>query len=318
MNRAEFMRRLEELLSDVSESDRQDAISYYNDYFDEAGKEKEEQVIRELGSPEQVARTIRAERKGAAKTEPPKAKRKTWLIVLLVVLGVFALGGFLLEEILDDLIEDYYTVRNYPAGGSIQENPSTQTNQPAQTVQETFTNLDIELGVGELELCYGDVEQVQIEQKDVTGFKSYVKEYTLCVEGGKKVGINQGGGHITIVIPRDMTFEEVDLEIGAGKATVDAMLARELDIQVGAGKATLSGVDVNVLSAEVGAGELAVQLVGAQTDYNYDVECGMGDILIGSGRYTGIGSEQHFANAGAMRNVELECGIGKLQLSFEK
>ena len=60
MSRQEFMKRLEELLQDISKDEREEALQYYNDYFDDAGAENEAQVIEELGSPEQVARTIKA------------------------------------------------------------------------------------------------------------------------------------------------------------------------------------------------------------------------------------------------------------------
>lgn len=58
MNRQEFFRRLEYLLRELPESERMDALAYYNDYFDDAGVENEQQVIQELGSPEQVAQMI--------------------------------------------------------------------------------------------------------------------------------------------------------------------------------------------------------------------------------------------------------------------
>lgn len=61
MNRVEFMQQLERLLWDIPQGDRMDAIAYYNDYFDEAGAENEAQVIHELGSPEKVAATIKAD-----------------------------------------------------------------------------------------------------------------------------------------------------------------------------------------------------------------------------------------------------------------
>lgn len=60
MNRIDFMAQLKRLLSDIPESDRNDAIAYYNDYFDEAGAENEAQVIQELGNPGKVAAMIRA------------------------------------------------------------------------------------------------------------------------------------------------------------------------------------------------------------------------------------------------------------------
>lgn len=59
MKRDDFINELERLLTDIPEGDRIDAIEYYYDYFDEAGVENEQKVIRELGSPERVAQTIK-------------------------------------------------------------------------------------------------------------------------------------------------------------------------------------------------------------------------------------------------------------------
>lgn len=59
MNRADFMKELTELLADVSPTERDEAIQYYNDYFDDAGAENEQSVIASLGSPQQLAKTIK-------------------------------------------------------------------------------------------------------------------------------------------------------------------------------------------------------------------------------------------------------------------
>ncbi len=59
MNRFEYMRRLEDLLSDISPSEKEEALTYYNDYFNDAGQENEQKVIEELGSPEQVAAGVK-------------------------------------------------------------------------------------------------------------------------------------------------------------------------------------------------------------------------------------------------------------------
>ena len=55
MNRVEFMETLSRLLQDIPEEDRIDALKYYNDYFDDAVSEKEQNVIEDLESPEKVA-----------------------------------------------------------------------------------------------------------------------------------------------------------------------------------------------------------------------------------------------------------------------
>ena len=113
------MKRLEELLQDISENERGEALQYYNDYFDDAGAENEAQVIEELGSPEQVARTIKAgmtdadgeytetgytdsrfqehqalSPKGAAAEEPAGKQRKQpnfWKILSIILLCILLL-----------------------------------------------------------------------------------------------------------------------------------------------------------------------------------------------------------------------------------
>ena len=60
MSRKAFMARLDELLADITEAEKDEALSYYEEYFEDAGPENEEEVISSLGSPEKVAATIKA------------------------------------------------------------------------------------------------------------------------------------------------------------------------------------------------------------------------------------------------------------------
>ena len=64
MNRIEFMTELASLLQDIPVEERKDAMQYYNDYFDDAGEEQEQQVIEELESPAKVAEKIKADMAG--------------------------------------------------------------------------------------------------------------------------------------------------------------------------------------------------------------------------------------------------------------
>lgn len=66
MNQRDFMDRLERLLMDIQEDERREALQYYTDYFEDAGEENVEAVIRELGSPEKVAATIKADLRGGS------------------------------------------------------------------------------------------------------------------------------------------------------------------------------------------------------------------------------------------------------------
>ena len=62
MTRAQFMNELRERLDRLPSDEREEALAYYEEYFDEAGVDHEQDVIRELGSPASVASRIYADR----------------------------------------------------------------------------------------------------------------------------------------------------------------------------------------------------------------------------------------------------------------
>lgn len=64
MNREEFMKELEYLLSDIPDEEKAEAIGYYEDYLEEAGEENEEEAIKGFGSPERIAAIIRSDLSG--------------------------------------------------------------------------------------------------------------------------------------------------------------------------------------------------------------------------------------------------------------
>ena len=86
MTRTAFLAALEQLLAPLPEAERKDALSYYEDYLDAAGPEKEAQAIAELGSPEEVARKILDEQSpagsSAAPTSPARKPHSRWRMVL--------------------------------------------------------------------------------------------------------------------------------------------------------------------------------------------------------------------------------------------
>lgn len=117
MNRIDFMKQLESLLQNVSPTEREEALQYYNDYFDDAGAENEKEVIEALGNPARVAENIKRDLQENSETrakasdralveygkgtniqsqpqsEKPtdgKTEMPTWAMVLLIVLLVLA------------------------------------------------------------------------------------------------------------------------------------------------------------------------------------------------------------------------------------
>lgn len=60
MNKQVFLQQLGYLLQDISDEDREDALGYYKDYFEDAGEINETKILTELQSPERVAALIKA------------------------------------------------------------------------------------------------------------------------------------------------------------------------------------------------------------------------------------------------------------------
>lgn len=195
---------------------------------------------------------------------------------------------------------------------------STEKTESTERIDQDIKKLDIELGAGSLEIYYDDVDEIQIWQDEVVGFKSEMDGDTLEISGGTGVGVNNGGGSIVLTIPEGMKFEEVQLEVGAGEAWIDQLKVDYLNVEVGAGEANFGYLDAKTMDAEVGVGELSAQLAGSESDYNYKIESGIGEIEIGDNSYGGFARSQNITNPGAERSIDMECGIGSVSIYFEE
>ena len=56
MTREEYMKALKSNIQSLTVDEQEEALQYYADYFDEAGDD--EKVMKELGTPEEVASSI--------------------------------------------------------------------------------------------------------------------------------------------------------------------------------------------------------------------------------------------------------------------
>ena len=56
---------------------------------------------------------------------------------------------------------------------------------------------------------------------------------------------------------------------------------------------------------------------GCKEDYNYDISCGIGEVVCGDSRYSGIGHDEHIDNHAA-REMNLDCGIGQIIVQFKQ
>lgn len=92
MTRNEFMNQLRaKLYKRMSESEINDALAYYEEYFDEAGLAGEQDAIQDLGEPSAIASSIIREHALAEADKQPQSFKKGISAAWVVILSLFAL-----------------------------------------------------------------------------------------------------------------------------------------------------------------------------------------------------------------------------------
>lgn len=112
MTKEQFLFQLEQLLLDLPQEEREEAIAYYSEYFNDAGSEDEASIIEELGTPEKVAASIRegldTDAEAGTVDQPPQMRgagaregkrtarrqgdsRSKWILIILVAVFTFPL-----------------------------------------------------------------------------------------------------------------------------------------------------------------------------------------------------------------------------------
>lgn len=90
MNRTEYMRSLEHGLRRLPKEDYDRAISYFEEYFEEAGPENEMQAIEDLGTPALAADQIIRDFAVENASKPTKNVKRSFSAVWIGILAVFA------------------------------------------------------------------------------------------------------------------------------------------------------------------------------------------------------------------------------------
>lgn len=92
MNKEKFLLDLEKRLKKLPNEEKEAAITYYKEYFAEAGETNEETVIKEIGTPAQIASQIMANFivKETSQGKEDQNIKSSLSIVWIVILAIFA------------------------------------------------------------------------------------------------------------------------------------------------------------------------------------------------------------------------------------
>ena len=196
-------------------------------------------------------------------------------------------------------------------------------------------DLEFSLSAGELSFQPYDGDRIRIE---VSGAKK--DKVRVGKDDGSLVLETTGRTQdrkILVSYPQGYTFDETSIEIAAGTVTLKEgfntgeldvsvaageftntgrLTAREVSIEVGAGNVELSELDTKELEADCGVGNIELNISGRETDYNYEISCAAGEVEIGGSSYSGIGHSKEITNPNAKGDMELNCGVGNITVTF--
>ena len=222
------------------------------------------------------------------------------------------------------------------------------------TADAGITELDLEVGGCSVEVKTSEDEHFYVEASEMRRFQGYVKGDTLTIRGTAKYTTDNWNGSLTLYLPENYRWKQATLELGAGSLEAERLTADILEAHVGAGQMIfdelntdqttfdcgmgqliaeqmqsrivdavvgmgslqLTGDVTEQLTGECSMGELQIEMNGAQTDFNYDLSCGMGELTIGDDSYSGMAQKKQINND-AVKNMDLECAMGSVSVQFD-
>lgn len=124
---------------------------------------------------------------------------------------------------------------------------------------------------------------------------------------------------IYIYLPEDKKMKYIQINCGGSYMTLDDIKTQRLDVTLGAGELETDGsIEADLTNLSVGAGAIYATMEESKEDYNYSVTCGAGSVDIEGDDYSGIASEKKIENDNARYKLNVECGVGVVELDFEK
>lgn len=171
----------------------------------------------------------------------------------------------------------------------------------------SLDEIDIDFGAGKLESGYLKAKEIEIN----VGAGKCVFE---GLEASESVDISLGAGEI---VTEALAARKAGLDVAAGELRVNgAKVGSETQVDISMGNAVLNGVFAGELDVECGMGNLDLTLEGAESDYNYEVDCSMGSIKIGGKSYNGLADHEIYNGSNDM--IDISCSMGTVNVNFTR
>lgn len=213
----------------------------------------------------------------------------------------------------------------------------------AYTIQSPSLDiLEIDIPNGTIQIEEGAItDSVQLE---ITS-KHHTKYFQIKDSKNGKVKIGCTKNHwdfsddvqISIIIPSNYKIEHLaienaagnlllsgnysvnnfDLDLAAGDVVIKDVSFKTAELEVAAGNTSLHNTRIlEELDIECAAGNTELTLPGSESDYNYDLECGLGQLKLDGSSFSGFSNTYKHNNHSDIE-INIECACGNIEVHFQ-
>ena len=291
----------------VPERERQDILRYYAEYFEEAGPDREAQVVQELGDPWALSCRLAVEGgfvtwEQANSWTPPKKKKWPWILAGLAAVLVFIVVpvGTMASDIgrmVGRTISGIGVVRGEKAtvveqgdevligtdSGDVAYFEETDKSGAGFWTMEDgyldpFVEIDVDASIANVTVTAGEDYTLFIDSDATLGgysLKWEVKNDVLRIRDGG------AAGHVEI-----NSWDDFKNAFGVNASAMDVTITipdgaqlNKLKAKIGLGDVFISGLEMEgKLEAETGLGDVECYEIRAHDEV--DLESGMGDVTL--------------------------------------
>lgn len=305
MTRKEYLKQLKSQISALPIDEQDEALEYYTNYFEDACDD--EKVISELGTPEELAQTI----KDKFAWVPAKPEN---------------------EESYDD---------------SNSKKRTSSTGRSCKFDKKDVRSLDLSLGAAEIVIISGENYAVETRGMEENDLRCNLSPYgTLSIDNTRKFpclnflkGEKQKYMHprILITVPENSDLDMVKIHVGAGslvtksvnvkasKVFIDvgagnlefnSLFGGRVDIRCGMGNIEMKGSITGLSRIDCSMGNVKLDLRGNKSDYSYDAKVGLGEIKVNDEKRSGI--NELFCSNRQANHFSIKCGMGAVTINVSE
>lgn len=265
------------------------------------------------------------------------------IVCCLVGVGVITAGAMMggdeqVKQWFNNSVEGNFSVsgaHHQESNYRRQEGTSTSTVLPtgsSTNVYQGIRKIEIDAALGFVEIHTEDRSdstdtsirvEAHCDESHGTNPYAIVQEREELKIENRNMAHKSGGTHhddcnLNIYVPKNYTFDSLEVEMATGQFKTSHIAARELDLVLASGDMNLGNIQADQVDIECMAGNIELELSGRKADYNYDIECAAGKVILGGAKadtFSSVHREEKIQN-GARKSVDVECAAGNVTIEY--